>query len=140
MTKYTQVRQRRGPTPQEQLDPIWRGVGCLLIVIVPVISYILGAATMQIAVDQNWPVPYQLMGVPVLPAALTGNAALSPIVNFLEAQQNLYGILLLALIYVLVLGGILTWAYSVVYKYVGPPRYGPLDAPPPKIAVKRYKR
>src|SRR5512146_2785820 len=140
MTKYTQASQRRGPTPKQELSPLWRGIGCLLIVIVPVVSYILGAASMQIAVDQNLPVPYQLMGFPVLPKVMTQVPGLAPVTGFLQSQENLYGILLLSLLFILIIGGVIAWLYAVIYKYVGPPQYGPLDAPPPKIAVKRYKR
>jgi len=30
--------------------------------------------------------------------------------------------------------------YAFVYRLVGPPRYGPLDVPPPNVKLKKYKR
>jgi hypothetical protein len=108
--------------------------------VVPVVSYLLGALTVQVAVDQNWPVPYQLMGYPALPSLLSRSVALLPVVNFLEEQQNLYAILLMTFLFIIAIGAALSFVYALIYQYVGPPRYGPLDAPPPKIAVKQYKR
>jgi hypothetical protein len=30
--------------------------------------------------------------------------------------------------------------YGYIYQIFGPPRYGPTDAPPPKVKAKPYKR
>ena len=83
--------------------------------------------------------PYQLMGFPVLPAVLA-RSGLAPVVGFIESRQNLYAILLITVVAIVALGTLLSFLYSLVYKFVGPPRYGPLDAPPPKVGIKRYKR
>ncbi len=140
MTKYTVASQRRAQREEKTLPPIWRGIGCLLILFVPFMSYVFAAGTVQLAVSQNWPMPYQLMGYPVMPPLLFKSEGLTPILAFIQTQQDLYAILLITVIYIVAFGAVLSYVYSLVYKLVGPPRYGPLDAPPPRVAPKRYKR
>jgi len=141
MTKYTAANQRRRQTThEEELHAIWRGIGCLLIVIVPTMSFLLAAATIQLAVAQNWPMPYQLMGYPVMPDLLWKAAGLTPLLGFIQSQNNLYAVLMVTLVYTVAFSTLVSVIYAFVYRYVGPSRYGPQDAPPPKIKVKRYKR
>ena len=141
MTKYTTASQRRQVKPQDEgVHAIWRGIGCLLIVIVPTISFLLGTGTVQLAVDQNWPMPYQVMGYPVMPDWLWKAAGLTPLLTFIQGQNNLYAVLMFALIYIIMFSALISFIYALVYRYVGPSRYGPLDAPPPKIKARRYKR
>lgn len=141
MTKYSTAQQRRRVTDTEtQLHPIWRGIGCLLILFVPTISYILAAASVQLAVDENWPMPYQLMGYPVMPVLLWKDAGIVPLLTFIQSQNNLYAILTITLLFIIILASLVSYIYALVYRAVGPSRYGPQDAPPPKVKVKRYTR
>ena len=83
--------------------------------------------------------PFQLMGNPVMPPELY-QTGLAPVADFLASQRNLYGNLLLAVLYIVIIGGIISVIWALAYRVVGPPRYGPLDAATPDIKVKRYKR
>ena len=140
MTKYNVASQRRAVRRQRQLPAIWRGIGCLFILTVPVISFILAAATVQIAVDQQWPMPYQLMGYPIMPKLLFKIPGLVPLLTFIQAQRNLYAVLMITVVYIVIIGALISLVYSVVYKLMGPSRYGPLDVPPPSVKVRPYKR
>jgi len=141
MTKYSTAQQRRRDTSNENIPhPVWRGIGCLLILFVPTVSYLLAAASVQLAVDQNWPMPYQLMGYPVIPVLLWKDIGIVPILTFIQNQNNLYAILLITFVYIIAFSALVSFIYAFVYRYMGPSRYGPQDAPPPKIKVKRYTR
>ncbi len=140
MTKYSVASQRRAAPRPEPVHAVWRGIGCLLILIVPVLSYLLAAATVKFAVSTDWPMPYQLMGYPLMPAYLRSVSGLAPVLDFIEKQRNLYAILLVAVVYIVAIGAFISLGYAVMYRFIGPPRYGPLDAPPPSVKVKRYKR
>ena len=141
MAKYSTYQQRRRVTDTKKpLNPVWRSIGCLLIIIVPTVSYILAAATVQLAVNQNWPMPYQLMGYPVMPDLLWKAGGLTPLLGFIQSQNNLYAVLMVTLVYIVAFSALVSFIYAFVYRYVGPSRYGPQDAPPPKLKVKRYKR
>ena len=140
MTKYTVASRRGAKGPEHETHPIWRGVGCFMILFVPFASWFAATVTVQLAIAQKWPFPYQIMGYPVMPREMMQLPVLSSVGYFLQSQQNLYAILLITILYIVVIGAILSLVYSFLWRYIGPPRYGPLDAPPPKIAVKRYKR
>jgi len=139
VTRYSVVRHE----PKKRTDQthaIWRGIGCLLALIVPMMSWLLATGTLLLAFRQGWPLPYQLLGYPVLPEGLWKIPAFWPILSFIGRQQHLYMTLVLALMYIIVISAVLSLAYSLVYRFVGPPRYGPLDMPQPKIKIGRYKR
>jgi hypothetical protein len=131
---------RPPPRPPRQLPSIWRGIGCLLMILVPVIAWMLASATIEQGLQLGWPMPYQLMGYAVMPRALWGIQGMAPVLSFLEAQPHLYADLLLCLAYTILGGALISVIYSFVYRIVGPPRYGPLDAPPPRVSIRKYKR
>jgi hypothetical protein len=140
MTKYTVASQRRAVRQQQATPAIWRGIGCILILAVPFISFVLAAATVQFAVDKQFPMPYQLMGYPIMPDLLWKVPGFVPVLAFLQGQKDLYAVMMVTLVYVIALGAFISLVYSIIYRLVGPSRYGPLDVPPPSIKVKRYKR
>jgi hypothetical protein len=61
---------------------------------------------------------------------------LSPI----TATRHFYAYAVTSLLYMVLLGGIMSVFYAFVYRIVGPPRYGPLDVERPNVKVKKYKR
>ncbi len=142
MTKWNVAdsRSRSLRPAQSETHVIWRGIGCLLMLIVPIMSYLLATIFVSTAITLDWPIPYQLLGNPIMPAALWRVQLLSPILGFIESQPNLYANLVVAVVFILVLSGLLTVVYAVLYRMIGPSRYGPLDAPPPKISARSYKR
>jgi hypothetical protein len=125
---------------EKETHTVWRGVGCLLIVIIPLISWVVASFSVGQAMYWGWPMPYQLTGYPVMPNILWKVTALSPVLDFIQRQENLYAIIALTLLFSVTGFAVISLAYSIVYRIVGPPRYGPLDAPPPSIKVGRYRR
>lgn len=141
MGKYNSFSRKRVPKPADGPHPIWRGIGCLMIVIVPVISFGLALITLDAALALRWPVPSQFLGNPDLPNFLYRSQALVPLLNAITGMTNLYGYLAITLIYMIILGAILSFVYALLYRMVGPSTYGPMDMPPPRgIRLKRYKR
>jgi hypothetical protein len=65
---------------------------------------------------------------------------LDPLWNLLLQQNNLIANLVFAIAITIVIGGIMSILYGYLYSIFGPPRYGPQDAPPMRVKVKRYKR
>ncbi len=142
MTKWN-VADRRSRIAEQELrgtHAIWRGIGCLLMLIIPIISYILAMFTVTTGLAAGWPLPYQLLGNPVMPAALWNIRVLDPALGFIQSQTNLYAILVVAILYIVFFSSVLAFLYAVLYRIVGPSRYGPLDAPPPRISTRSYRR
>jgi hypothetical protein len=65
---------------------------------------------------------------------------LRPVWNFLAAQQNLVAHVVFTIALIVLIGGLMSVIYGYVYSIFGPPQYGPQDAPPIRVKVKRYKR
>ncbi len=140
MTKYTVAQEQRRLAQKKEIPAIWRGIGCLMIIFIPFMSYAFATAIVDMAVAQEWPLPYQLMGYPQLSQDLLKVTSLSPLWQFIQGQANLWAILLFTILLIVLIGAIVSFAYALVWKFAGPPVYGPLDAPPPKVVTKRYKR
>ena len=120
-TKYS-------PAPPKKnvgLHPVWRGIGCTFFVLIPVISYFLA----DVAVEAGW-----INRIFPLPRSMTGTVFVPGVGPF----EHLYGNLVIAVAFMAVLFGAMTIVYSAVYRWIGPPKYGPLDSPP--IRGKRKPR
>ncbi len=140
MTRYMRA-SHRGPTTQKPpTPPVWRGIGCLLMIIVPVLSWVLAFQAVEWASSSKWQLPYQLMGHAVTPAILWKVPYLPAALAFIERQPHLYMTLLVTFLFVVALSALLSALYSFLYRLVGPPRLGPFDVPQPEIKVGRYKR
>jgi len=109
-------------------------------ILVPVIAWFLAFATIEVGLQLGWPIPYQLTGRAVMPQALWGIQGMAPILGFIEQQPHLYATIVLCIVYVILGGGLFSVIYSFVYRFLGPPRYGPVDAPPPRVSIRKYKR
>ena len=109
-----------------KIHPIWRGIGCLMLVIIPVIAWAGAYEFMRIAPSLDWfPKSREMfanidLGFYVIPFSL---------------GQIVFWILFMMLGFV-----IMTFAYTFVYRVAGPPKYGPTDAPPPKRRPKKRRR
>ena len=119
--------------------PIWRGIGCLLIVLVPIISYAAAYVSMPFFLNRGL-VPRELLFTPAAPDWLWVSPVLAQAYLFLFGRYAIFATLLLTVIYIVLIGGFISVLYSIMYQAVAPSRYGPTDAPPPRVKVKKYKR
>jgi hypothetical protein len=119
---------------------IWRGIGCLMMIIIPVISIAAAYETINYGLDNGWAIPYQLLGKPQMPSIVYKSSGLLTILGPIMNTPHFYAYAALSVIFMIMLGGVISVIYAFVYRSVGPSRYGPLDAPPPKIKTKKYTR
>lgn len=97
------------------IHPAWRGIGCFLLILLPTLAF----AGSKLLVDQNFEqrwfnLPRELQiwfMVPVIGRVYLADLALT-------------------ILMLVVLFGIATLVYAVLYRVMGPPRKGPLDSPP----------
>jgi hypothetical protein len=116
MTKYDptyQPKSRRSIIPP--VHPVWRGIGCFLLILLPIVAFAGAKIIVQANSRQRWiQMPVELNGsfiVPVIGRVLFADLALTVIL--------------------IVIGfAIITVGYSIIYRIIGIPRYGPLDSPP----------
>jgi hypothetical protein len=142
MGRYEKYEKRKFVANKTKAPhPIWQGIGCLMFIIVPIISYALADVTIQAGVKAHWSLlPYQLVGTPLFPDFVWKFWQLAALASPLTKINNLYANLLLTFIYIIILSGLGSLGYAIIYRFIGPPRYGPQDIPQPKIKTKPYKR
>jgi hypothetical protein len=121
MGKYDTVQQKPKAERPWEIHPIWRGIGCILLLLLPFLSYLTSVLLVEANIENQWmPIPEVLAGPPQIP--------------FLFAH------LVLTLFFVILLFGFLMIFYSLIYTKLGPPKYGPTDAPPPRIQRVRKEK
>jgi hypothetical protein len=140
MGKYQSSVVKRSKPKSEGPHVIWRGIGCLMMLIVPIISIAAGYETIQYGLDRGWAIPYQLLGTPQFPDLFYRSSGMMTILKPIINIKNFYAYTAASLLYMLLIGGIVSFGYATAYRMVGPSRYGPLDEPPPKIKTKKYTR
>jgi hypothetical protein len=119
MGKYQKLSRQAPMAPRPwKVHPIWRGIGCLMVLIGPIVA-IAGAHTLlEMNQEQLWfPVPPEFAAPFTIPGA-----------NY--TVNHFFGDLLLAGVLLFIGFAFIMIVYSIIYSIMGPPRYGPLDAPP----------
>ena len=119
MGKYNRLSgQAPPPPPPWKIHPIWRGIGCILFLVGPIIAYIVSDLLVQMAIERRWlPVPPELSRVFYYrPMGL--------------AIPHFYGNLMVTALLLLLGVALIMVLYTLIYALAGPPRYSPLDSPP----------
>jgi hypothetical protein len=116
-------QERSKPRPW-QIHPVWQGIGCLLVVIVPVMSFISAYLINRENFKQGWvSLPPEMLKSFIIPNL-----------------GSIYVVDIILTLLIIFLGfGLLSVIYSIIYRLIGPPRYSPLDAQPPRAWKKRWK-
>jgi hypothetical protein len=140
MGKYSSHVRKPEKPRNVGVHPVMRGIGCVLMIIVPILAYGVAVLLVNYGFSRGWPIPPGWYGPPTIHPLLLKLQGLTPVWNFLRLQNNLIANLVFALAITVVIGGLMSIIYGYIYTLFGPPRYGPTDAPPIRIKVKRYKR
>jgi len=140
MGKYSS-HARQAPKPTRGVvHPVMRGIGCLMIVIVPILAYGISVLLVNYGVSNGWPIPPDWLGTPKFHPLLWRLSGVATILTFLQTQTNLIANVIFAIALTVLIGGVMSVIYGYIYTIFGPPRYGPTDAPPPRVKAKPYKR
>ena len=142
MGKYTgsSTQKESSITKPKAPHAIWRGIGCLMILIIPAISIVAGDQTIKYGIENSWAIPYKLTLTVRFPAIFYSTPGLHTIFDPLSNIPYLYAKVAAILLYMLVISGLISLIYATIYRIVGPERYGPTDAPPTKVKVTKKSR
>jgi hypothetical protein len=141
MGRYSSYQKQKPKVNRDEVHPVMRGIGCILLVLVPILAYGTSVYLVDYGVSKGWPIPATWLGIINIPPLLQKLAGLTVIWNFLQAQNNLTANLIFAFAVTILIFGILAIIYGFTYRLFGPPEYGPTDIPPERgRKVKRYKR
>jgi len=118
-----------------------RGIGCILLAVVPVLAYGSAVLVVNYGIKHAWQIPPNWLGTPAIHPLLWKLGGLQTILTFIQAQTNLTANLFFAIALAVVIFGVMSILYGFIFKIMGPPQYGPTDAPPIRgVKIKRYKR
>ena len=111
-----------------KVHPVWQGIGCLLLILIPLLSYAGAVLLVNENLTRHW--------VPA-PALLLQTVAI-PVIGL--RVPHLYANLLTAFLLALIGFAVVTMFYSIMYSALGPSRYGPLDAHPDEFRPRKRRR
>jgi hypothetical protein len=137
MGKYAKYQHKS--VERRTLHPIWRGIGCILIIIVPLLTFGL-MVVFAPSIIATGKVPYQFLGHVDFPDWAYKSRITSDIVNYIHSINHLWLDILTFFVILLILTAVTSLVYSMVYALVGPARYSAEDAPPSKHKGKAYTR
>lgn len=120
--------------------PIWRGIGCLMAIILPILSYLGAIEFVRIGLIKGWPIPTSLLGFIKFPVWVWKIPILANILTPIASFRNAYAILIFTIVFLVLISGFLSFFYSLLYRVVGPPTLSPIDAPPIKNRNVRKSR
>ena len=116
MSKYDPTYSQTSRSLRDSsVHPIWRGIGCILLILVPIITFAGAKLFVQANIKQRWI---------DIPQEMNGSFSVPVVGRVLFADLAVWIILI-------VIGfGILTVIYALFYRLLGPSRHGPLESPP----------
>jgi hypothetical protein len=137
MSKYG-LRQVQPPKRPWKVHPIWRGIGCFLALIGPILA-LAAAHLLALELNRVFPLPGELLRSRTLavPPDVTYFIGIAPIGISIA---HWYADLILAGLLLLMGFGVIMVIYAVIYGMMGPSRYGPMDSPPVRSSVKKKRR
>ena len=139
MSKYEKYTIKPQKERRWRIHPIWRGIGCFMLVIIPVVSY---AAAFLVARAN-----YQAGWVKI-PNELRGWVDLSPVLRLapwlgeiIPASTRFYHLdLALTVAFIVIAFGLLTLFYGILYSATGVTNTDPYYVPPIRKSPKRSSR
>ena len=122
MGRHSSFQKRNATKPDKPvIHPIWRGIGLILILITPVMSYAAMEMIHAANLANKWvPIPLELF---------------SPVI-----EKYLYVKIVIWLCCMLLIYAFFFLISFALYRFIAPPRYGPYDVPPVAYRGKSYKR
>jgi hypothetical protein len=138
MGKYNKFSQKEFKRPYD-VHPIWRGIGCIMMILVPALSIIGAMVLIDEGINRGWPLPPEMLGFIQFDPLAYKIPVIGDFARTISSVPNLMGIIVFSIFILIVASGLGSFLYSALYRMFGPPRYTALDAPETRKA-RSYKR
>jgi len=139
MGKYGSRVKKEAAPKRGTVNPYMRGIGCLFMLVVPVFSFAAGSVLAEQGFGYQI-IPPEWYGYIRVPPALANFSGLNIIFGFLASIPHLAATLAIAVIVMIIVGGLISVIFGWMYSLFAPSPYGPTDVPPPRVKTKKYKR
>ena len=134
------MRQAKSSTPNRNVvNPYMRGIGCLLMVLVPLFAFALGDLLAEQRIGYGL-LPPEWYGIMMFPPQMYKLTGLSSLAVLLATKNHLQATLFFTVIGIVVIGSVISVVFGYLYAIMAPSRWGPTDVPPVRIKTKKYKR
>lgn len=129
----SQQYQRKRDQRPWKINPVWRGIGCFLCLLVPIMAWY--GTTLFLQTNQKIVLPWELTKTVAFPftRVATIDRIILQINHYFSATGFVYGQIFFTIIFAIIGFGVLAFIYSILYRVAGPPRYGPFDVPPNRV-------
>jgi hypothetical protein len=113
-----------------KIHPVWRGIGCALILLILIMSWYASSLLLQTNLlsalpwDLTKPITIRYTSISEI------DRVIAAINQFTIDKDLVIGQFVFTIILMVIGFGLLSVVYAILYGIVGPPRYGPLDVPP----------
>jgi hypothetical protein len=127
--KYQREREQR----PWKINPVWRGIGCALILLIPIMAWY--GTKLFLQSNQRVVLPRELTSVVAIPYThVTELDKLIVQINYyFNATGFVFGQIFFTIIFSFIGFGVMAFLYAILYSIAGPSRYGPFDVPPNKV-------
>jgi hypothetical protein len=139
MAKY-QSYQKPKELPRNEVHPVWRGIGCIIMLILPIISGAAAKLLLELGKAQHWAFLYELSDYVRFPEYVYKIPYILIAANYISSIAYLKALALFFFLLLITFSGIFAVLNAMLYRLVGPPRYTAIDAPAPRVKTKRYTR
>ncbi len=127
--QYQRGRQER----PWKVNPVWRGIGCILLLLIPIMAWYGTALFLQ--TNRQIVLPRELTSVVVIP--FTHINEIDKLIlqanHYFQSTKFVFAQLFFTVILSIIGFGVMAFLYSLLYRIAGPSRYGPFDVPPNKV-------
>jgi hypothetical protein len=127
--KYQREHQQR----PWKVHPVWRGIGCALLLLIPIMSWF--GTSIFLQTNQTIVLPRELTNIVTIP--FTHITEIDRIIlqinHYFSDTGFVFGQIFFTVILSFIGFGVLAFLYAIMYRMAGPPRYGPFDVPPNKV-------
>jgi hypothetical protein len=124
-----QYRKQQEERPWK-INPIWRGIGCFLILLIPIMAWFAADLFLHFgpriinSPELNKPLTIKYIQIAEI------DRVIADLNQFIVSQHLVGGQFFYFFLFMIIGFGILAFVYAVLYHVAGPPRYGPFDVPP----------
>jgi hypothetical protein len=139
MAKYNYFQKAKEPETK-QIHPVWRGIGCLIMILTPIISGAASIVLLDFGRSQKWSFLNQLSAPIRFSDIFYQIHTVKIAANYLSSIHYLQALILFFILFLMVFSGVFAFINALLYRMIGPPRYSPTDAPAPRVKTKRYTR
>jgi len=140
MANYNYFEQAKKPEDNKQVHPVWRGIGCLIIILTPIVSWAASMVLLEFGKKAKWPILNELSGNISFPYFIYQVPTIGQAASYFSSIPYLPALLLFFVLFVVMFSSVFSIINAILYRMFGPPRYSSKDAPATRKKPKRYSR